>query len=446
MKALRESYWIKSGLFSSFERASIMGFGFLTFFLLVRSLEKETMGVWVLFTMVTAIVDQVRNGFIRNPLIKLFITASKQEQKIVESASLLLNVLLSITIAGLLYMGAGGLSSIWKAPALPQLFQIYIGTSLAMVCFSHLEAMQHVHMSFKGASFSHFVQKGTFFIYVLYCFLGKETIELSTLAYAQLVSIVLGSLVSWLFAHPYLSYSFRVQSTWLKQLFHYGKYTFGTNIGSMFMRNIDGWMLGGLLSPAAVPIYNTAIRITNLFEVPTTSLANVAFPKAVEKIKQEGLSAAKTMYEKSVGYILAMVLPFVLISSLFAKQIILLTAGREYLEAVPILQVTLFTGLVIPFNRQFGVILDAIGKARVNMLFVLGDALVNTALNYYLIGQWGILGAALATLSTFTLSWMIRQVYLQKYLKINILNCMRYGRECYRFALKLLQQKTLAAK
>ena len=243
------------------------------------------------------------------------------------------------------------------------------------------------------------------------------------------------------FAKRYLISNFAIDYAWLKKLYQYGRYTFGVNISSMIMRNIDSWMLGGLLSPLAVAIYNPALRIANLFEIPATSLASIFFPQAVKRIGAEGSVAAKRLYEKSASYLFASILPFVIFVLIFSEPIVVLIAGEGYRESSTVLNITMLYGLILPFNRQLGVVLDAMGKAKLNLLFVIRNAAINTVLNYVAIQYYGTIGAAYATLSTFLISMMINQWYMRKYLDVEVKNYPKHFVEFYVMMYQLVAKK-----
>jgi O-antigen/teichoic acid export membrane protein len=228
---------------------------------------------------------------------------------------------------------------------------------------------------------------------------------------------------------------------WTRALFSYGKYTLGTNLSAVLMRNIDIWMIGWYLTPAAVAVYNVAIRIANLFEVPSMALASILFPEAVRRAEAEGDVAMKSLYEKSVAVILLFSVPFAIFVIIFSNEIVALLAGAEYAEAGIILNITMLYGLLIPFNKQMGVVLDAVGKAKKNMFFVMRNAIINTILNILLIPYIGVMGAALATLSSMIIVLLLNQVYLYKNFEISLKNIAfhfgNYGQKAFKKVLKL---------
>lgn len=106
-------------------------------------------------------------------------------------------------------------------------------------------------------------------------------------------------------------------------------------------------------------------------------------------------------------------------------------AGDKYNETIPILQVTLIYCLLKPYGRQFGTILDSIGKTRLTFFIVLIVASINISLNYVMIKELGILGAAYASLIAEIIGFLIAKRVLEKELNINLFNTLIYAVKFY---------------
>ena len=79
----------------------------------------------------------------------------------------------------------------------------------------------------------------------------------------------------------------------MKKLFNYGKYAFGTSVSSTVFSSIDQMMLGSYLSAAAAGIYNIAVRVTNLVEIPTNAIAAIVFPQSAKRVGDQGAFCCK---------------------------------------------------------------------------------------------------------------------------------------------------------
>lgn len=422
---MKDSYWLKSGVFSLLQRLSVVLFGFVGFYILIRVFSKEQFGVWMLFISVTAFTEVVRIGLIKNAALKYIVSSKDGETPKVLTAVMLLNVIITILIGLALFFGAGFLAKTWEAPQLDLLLKLYIITSCVYVLFYHFEYIQQANFNFKGTFVSYFIKQGLFLLYILILFFAKVEITLVNLAIAQILSVVLATAVSFFFTKQYLQYKWRYERKWVSKIFNFGKYTFGTNLSTMIFANIDQWMLGYIISPVSVALYNPAIRITNLVEVPTNSLASIVFPKVSQRLSEDGAGAAKHLYEKSVGVILALLLPGLLFVVLFSDFVITFIAGENYSGTVPILQITILFSLFVPFARQFGTILDGMGLPKVNFYFILSQAMMNIIFNYLFITHYGVIGAAYGTLTTFILGFIFNQIYLNKVIRTHPLNVLK---------------------
>ncbi len=209
----------------------------------------------------------------------------------------------------------------------------------------------------------------------------------------------------------------------------------------MFYKNIYKLTLGQLLGPAAFAVYDAAARVTQLVEAPAFSIAAVVFPKSAEKMALEGTSGVKTLYERSVGATLAVILPFVIFVLVFAEPIIRVFAGSQYMESANVLRLTAFFGLFMPFAVQFGTVLDSTGKPGVNFAYTFFTAMLNLALSYFFIKAFGLFGAAYAMLAGYTFSFLLMQNYLHRRFKINALKAFTHVPEFYKTSGGILRQQ-----
>jgi lipopolysaccharide exporter len=105
------------------------------------------------------------------------------------------------------------------------------------------------------------------------------------------------------------------------------------------------------------------------------------------------------LYERSVGLLVAMILPVAILCLIFAKWIIIIIAGEDYIEAAPILQIIILATLIQPYIRQFGTTMDSIGKPKINFYLLVFIAVINIGTNYFFISTFGLIGAAFGTLT-----------------------------------------------
>lgn len=382
--------------------------------MLVRLLQPAEVGEWILFTSIGGILETLRNGFIRNPFISRLVVAKEEDRENIIRSSLYLHIIIAIGISLLIFIFAKPLANFWRVSELEGLFYVYGLNTIALVIYLHFEYLLQSKLVFKGIFISTVIRLSILFIYLFIHYIFGRTPSLLSLAVVQLLAIFIGSFSLYQFVRLFFSpinWSLR-EVSFMRELFHFGKYTFGTNISSMVIKSTDSWMIGRLISSEGVALYNPAIRIANIVEVPTLAIANMVFPQVGKSWKELGNEGIQSIYYRSVGLILAVMLPIVFPLYVFAEQIIILLFGNAYISAVPILKVTVFYTLIIPFNRQFGTIMDALKMPKLNFYLLLIVAILNILLNYLLLGQIGVIGAAYSTLFAYVFVFLANQVIL----------------------------------
>lgn len=413
-KYWKGSYWLSSGIYTLLTKATTVFYGFLSFLILIRMLSTADYGAWILFISVSTLMELIKHGFIRNPLIRYLSITPEAEQRDLQTASLWLNVAIAGVQVAALTAFSFLLTTFWNLPQLHNLFLIYILTTLAFIPANHFDTVQQAGMQFRQLFFVNAIKQGGIFVYVVVTFLVGGQATLEGLALAHFAGVACSAGLSFIFSRHLVHIGGRLNGKWFGELFHYGKFTFGTNVSSMIIKNMDSWMLGRLISVHAVTIFNPALRVSNLVEVPNDTLSTIYFPKVSKEVATEGYSAVKRRYEMAVGSILAFVIPGVAFIIIFAPQIVELLAGPGFSETVPILRLTMLYGLILPFNRFFGVTLDAIGKAKVNFRIVLLTAFLNLVNSFMFIHFFGTIGAAYGTLITYSILLIANQIYLNR--------------------------------
>lgn len=383
-------------------------------------MPKSEIGVWTLYFSVATVLELMRNGFIRNPMISHFVAAeSEHERNSVVTASLALHCIVVAIVSILLLFGAKPLSVFWDAPQLDTLFYVYILRGIALIPCYHFEFIQQSQSNFKAIFFGNAVRLGPLALYTMVVyFLGMHP-TLLELAIVQLISTIASAFVEYQYVKNiplfYKSTDFKL----VKSLFSFGKYTLGTSISSMIIRSTDSWMIGRMISTVGVALYNPALRISNLVEVPTLAVANLVYPQVNQKMKERGNEGIQDVYIKSVSLILAAMLPMVVPLFLLSDFVIEIIFGEGYLEASPILRVTIFFMLIIPFNRQFGTVLDALKRPKLNFYLLVLMGVLNIIFNYFLLLKMGPIGAAYGTLLSYIIIFIINQIILYRWFGIN---------------------------
>jgi lipopolysaccharide exporter len=393
---------------------------------MVRIFPPEEIGVWVLFITVVSMVELLRNGFIRNPFIVYFTSTAEADKPSFLLSSFILHAGIGLLTSIILLVFASRLSDFWDAPQLYELFIVYSITSLILVPFLQFEYILESEVQFAGVFWSNLLRQGTTTLFLIYAFfiIGKTT--LFNLSLIQLFSTLAACFVSYPYIRKHLKFSKSVNIGSMKSLFHFGKYSIGTAVSSTLLRNIDTWMLGKMLSKSSVALYNPAVRIANLVEVPTVTVVTLLFSHVSSKLRENGIDGMRDIYMKSVSLILAIMIPACTGIFFFSELIIILIFGSQYIEAAPVLRITVVYMLIVPFIRQFGTVTDALKIPKINFIFLMIANVANVILNYFLILNFDLVGAAYATMISYILLLLLNQLFLYTTYKIDTFKTILY--------------------
>lgn len=433
---------LRAGFYSLLERGAGMVLSVGTAVILLRHLSKADFAAWALFILITYFIEMGRSGLIQNGLMRhLALHRHNQtEAGDIASAALTLNLAFALLSNLALWAFSGWIMRNWGAPQLENVWVVYFFSNIAASFLYHFNFVQQSHLEFRGIFWATFCQRGLLLAWVLFCTFSGRELRLFEMSVALLAGIAGAAALSFLFASPFLSPWRGISYTWILKLIAYGKYVLGTNLSAMMYKNADKLVLGKLLGPAAFAVYDAAGKVTQLVEAPAFSIAAVVFPQSAEHTKAGGRAAAAGLYERSVGATLAIILPFVVFVLVFAEPVMLLFAGPAYADAVGILRLTAFFGLFMPYAVQFGTLLDATGRPALNFLYTIFTAVLNIILSYWFIRNVGLMGAALATLTGYAISFLLMQRLLYREYGVLFWRAWKYIPEFYMLIYKRLRK------
>lgn len=426
-KAVKDNYWLKAGFINILQNMSGVLFGVGGFVFLVRILSSHDYGIWVLFTTTTTIFSVVRDGMIRNALVKFLAGALEVDKAKIMTSALIINVLITVFCVIINFSVAHYLARKWESPEILNLFYLFNLVYLLNGILTQFNCIEQANLKFNGIFLTGFINQGVFFSYILSCYVFKIELPLIHLVLAQLIAVIFSTTVAYFFVKKYLFFAKEISREWFLKLFNYGKYSFGTSVSSILSGTVDKMMLGGIINSAAAGAYDVVIRIINLVDIPTNAMATIVFPQSAKRIESEGKVAIKYLYERSVGAIIAILLPGIIFLYFFADFVIFILADGKFPAAVPMLKITLIYMILLPYGRQFGAILDSIGKTKTTFYMVVFITVFNLTMNYFLIKNYGMIGAPYATLLANVLGFIIAQVILKRELNVNVINPFIYA-------------------
>jgi len=157
---------------------------------------------------------------------------------------------------------------------------------------------------------------------------------------------------------------------------------------------------------AHVGWYGVASKVTLALQFIPLALAASLFPAFSEQFAA-AKERLKETYEKAWRYLALLVVPLVAGVVVLAPEIISNIWGPDFLPAAQPMQILMVSLIFIFLTFPNGALLNAAGKQLTNTSYMGIAVMVNVMLNIYMILNYQMTGAAIASIaSTFVLFWL----------------------------------------
>lgn len=373
------------------------------------------MATWSLFLIVITIFETNKNALLRNAQVRYTSIASSTEEKTaVASSALAINAAISLLFILFILLLGYSLGNLLNAgEQFKPMLLAFIPGIVCMIFFSHFEAVHQAHFDFGGIFWGNLVKQFVFFACLAVTYYRGDFQNLYLLGVYQSVSIAAGTLVLLITSSKYLQKAFTPQRLWIKNMFSYGGYIFGSGVLSSIYSNLDQLMTAAYI-PGSVAFYSTARRVNGFIDMPTYAAAEVAFPKLAKASSDEGTNKIKLMYEKMVAVLLCIIIPPGVFVIVFAGIIMNLITADKYTAAAPILRVLVVASILGVLQHQAGTTLYSIGKSRLCFFRNCVTMLINFGCAWLGIKLMGFYGAAAGTLAACVLTTLLWYFTMKK--------------------------------
>jgi len=423
--AKKYAFWLQSAKYTAIQKFAVLGIGVVSFMLLSRVLGPESFGVWGLFITISTICEAIRLTLIKNAYIRFSQQSDINLQGVIQSATFLVSLAVTIIFAVGLLALAKPLAGWLNAPSLSVMLSWYLPALFVGWIFSHFEIIFSSRMDFRANCWMYCVRQGVLLLLIIAAVVAGFSPTPIHLSGIYLVSMITGTLAGAYFINPYLKWDIGNAREWMNRLVGFGKFVFGNNLFAMLFRNTDIFLVSRFFGTTSSAYYNSCLRIGNLVDMPSQVFSDILFPKAAA-YNPSDKEPIKNLYEKSVGAMLVFSLPALLFLLLFPELVLRVLAGEAFVQAAPILRITACFGFVLPFLKQFGNTMDATGRPQVGFRVMALAFVVNLGANWIGIRLLGVLGAAWGTAFTYLLIFAISQVILYNRFNIRVRNIFKF--------------------
>lgn len=406
---------------------AVLGIGTLA--IQARTLSKTDLGSWLVFITTFTLFDVIRSGLILNPVIRNMAGAKTQgEQQTIAGAAWQLCVLFTVvavavfTLPGVAFYG-------WFA-SLDMGFFVQWFWLLAVITLPHNLATWFLNASqqFKKVQWVRILNQALFLGFNIANF--SLNLGIDYIFWGFVISQLATSLLTLILGWSRITDFNKGDKPTRQKLFSFGKYSMLTLLVSNLLRSSDTYILGLLLGPVAVSIYNIPQRLLQIFEMPISAISITRLP-ILAGLHSHGKEEELTNeFHKSAGVLWLGIIPVALICFIFAEPLVILLGGEGFRESASVLRFFAVYAAFLPLERYSGIGLDVVNQPRLNLIKVILMLAVNIAGDFaaiYLFPNAPVAAVAGISVLTFGSGVLLGYRFLGKHMKFSFSGIINSG-------------------
>ena len=351
-------------------------FALVTVSLILRFMSSAgDMDSWFLYLTVFGLMETGRAGFLTTATVKFYSGTDKQRSdEIIGSAWYLgAGITLALTILSIPTFIIS-----YYIPDSPYAFSFkWFGlTSLLSLPMVIANCALQAEARFDRILYMRMVNQLSFLVMVVYLII-VDKLNLNSILIANLISHLVTSI--FLLANGWSQFSAikKRSKKAINELYQFGKFTVAGNISSQLLRQSDlyiiTFMFTGQASKGLITMYNLALRLLEMIEIPLRSFVATAMPTLsadYNRGDRKGLIYTMQKYAGAVTYLLV---PICVGGIVLADVAIFIMKGKKVIgpEAANVLRIFLTFALLFPADRFIALALDAIHKPNINLVKIL---------------------------------------------------------------------------
>lgn len=171
----------------------------------------------------------------------------------------------------------------------------------------------------------------------------------------------------------------------------------------MIYMKIDQIMIPIFREVSDLGVYSVAVRLSEVWYFLPVVIVGSLFP-AIINAKKTSKELYSRRLQQLYGLMIVLALLVAIPITFLGTQMVLLLFGEEYLLAGYILKVHVWAGIFVFIGVAISQYLVVEKYTKISLFCTLMGAVINIVLNFFLIPQFGILGAAITTVISYAVS------------------------------------------
>lgn len=208
--------------------------------------------------------------------------------------------------------------------------------------------------------------------------------------------------------------------TMARSLFDFSKYSFVGTIGGYVYSWMDVLIIGAFIGQSAVGAYEVAWRVTAVTILLSNAIASAISPQISQWSSREALDQVESLITEVVTPSMFFIIPAFAGTALLAGDILTFGFGSEYAAASLVLVILMGDKVAQGIHVILGHSLASLDRPDLAAAASSVSVLVNLVLNLILVWQFGIVGAAVATVVASLTNDALHAWALSRFISIDL--------------------------
>jgi O-antigen/teichoic acid export membrane protein len=300
----------------------------------------------------------------------------------------------------------------------------YVGAEIALLLIVAIVAHELYHLSVQVVSGElrvgetaslRLTQK------VVWVVVGYALLESGFGVGGLMYGLIVGYVIAFLWAMYKRSTPFgRPSMAHARSLTIYSRYNFVSAVSGYVYSWMDILIIGLFLTTADVGAYEVAWRVTAVVILGSTAIAHTIFPQVSRWDADEAVDRIERLVPRAITPSLLVAVPSFFGTILFSREILTFVFDAEYAAAWLVLTLLMGEKIFQSIHVVTGRSLKAIDHPELAARAAVAAITTNLVLNLVLVWQYGLVGAAVATVVSFGLNTVLCIRYLSRFLTVRL--------------------------
>lgn len=341
-------------IWSCLQRFGTMGISFISNIVLARLLTPDDYGCIGMLMIFIALSNTFIDGGFGSALIQ-----KKRPTSEDYSTIFYWNIFLSVILYAVLFLCAPLIANFYNIALLKTVLQVQ-GGILVINAFGIIQANQlRKQLKFKAiAKITLLASVVSVIVAIIMAYMGCGVWSLVA---QQIVSSLVTTVLYWIYSNWRPIYIFSKES--FKELFGFGSFILLSNLINAFCNNLNGLLIGKYFNASSMGYFTQAKKLEDVFSASIEAVTlQVTYPVLVEV--KDHYERLKNVLKQFNSLLLYVVTPLMMLLNLLATPIIEFLLGKQWLPAVPFLEILAFQGIAFAIQGVNTNVIASIGKSK----------------------------------------------------------------------------------